>query len=51
MVEARKQRPVELSPSRGWMFITPVCYSDVTTSGATAGPFAGPFCFTNPNAP
>jgi hypothetical protein len=32
-----------------------VCYSDVTivdsTSGAMAGPFPGPFCFTNPNAP
>jgi hypothetical protein len=32
-----------------------VCYSDVTitdtTSGAVAGPFPGPFCFTNPNAP
>jgi hypothetical protein len=32
-----------------------VCYSDATitdsTSGATAGPFTGPFCFTNPNAP
>lgn len=32
-----------------------VCYSNVTitdsTSGAMAGPFAGPFCFTNPNAP
>jgi hypothetical protein len=41
-------------PGQTTTFVS-VCYSNVTitdsTSGATAGPFVGPFCFTNPNAP
>jgi hypothetical protein len=42
-------------PSGQTVTFVSVCYSNVTitdsTSGTVAGPFEGPFCFTNPNAP